>query len=194
MTVDPEELLEPRVPSPAELANFIKLMREVNKWIQATLAEIARVTERTIQRVENGEPSSLDTRRALATAFGYEDLDVFDKPWPFPNIEKLKAYTAELNKTTVVVPLNPRRFLPARRPSADGVLPLRSGLGAAVMQQRDGHRLISCVQSDPQSPRPSRFRPTELTKDLAPPPRFERPTPKFSAAVGVGDPLAIDRA
>jgi transcriptional regulator with XRE-family HTH domain len=70
-----------------------------------TLAEIARVTERTIQRVENSEPSSLDTRRALARAFGYEDLDIFDKPWPFPNVEKLKAISAELDKTTAVIPI-----------------------------------------------------------------------------------------
>jgi len=105
MTINPDEVLEARVPTPAELAEFIKTKREMNRWSQVTLAEIARVTERTIQRVENGEPSSLDTRRALARAFGYEDLDVFDKPWLVPNIEKLKAYTAELDNTTVVVPL-----------------------------------------------------------------------------------------
>jgi transcriptional regulator with XRE-family HTH domain len=105
MTVNPEELLESRVPSACELAQFVKAMREKNKWSQSTLAEISRLTERTIQRVENGEPSSLDTRRALARAFGYDDLDMFEKPWPFPNIEKLKAATAELDKTTVLVPI-----------------------------------------------------------------------------------------
>jgi transcriptional regulator with XRE-family HTH domain len=105
MTVRPEEILDARVPTPAELAEFIKSMRETNKWTQATLAEIARLTERTVQRVESGEPSSLDTHRALAGAFGYEDLDVFEKPWPFPNVETLKAYAAEMEKTTAVVPL-----------------------------------------------------------------------------------------
>jgi transcriptional regulator with XRE-family HTH domain len=105
MTVNPEAILDARLPTPAELADLIKTMREMNKWSQATLAELARLTERTVQRVENGEPSSLDTRRALARAFGYEDLDVFDKPWPFPNVEKLKAYSAELEKTTAVVPI-----------------------------------------------------------------------------------------
>lgn len=103
MNANPDEILDARLPTPAELAGFIKAMRDMNKWSQATLAEIARLTERTVQRVENGEPSSLDTRRALARAFGYDDLDVFDKPWPFPNVEKLKAYSAELEKTTVVV-------------------------------------------------------------------------------------------
>ena len=80
MTIKPEETLECRVPTAPELAEFVKIMREINKWSQATLAEIAKVTERTIQRVESGQPSSLDTRRALARAFGYDDLDVFDKP------------------------------------------------------------------------------------------------------------------
>jgi len=100
-----EEILEIRQLTPAELAEFIKMLRDANKWSQATLAEIARLTERTIQRVENGEPSSLDTKRALARAFGYEDLDVFDKPQHLPNVEKLKAYAAELERTTVVVPI-----------------------------------------------------------------------------------------
>jgi transcriptional regulator with XRE-family HTH domain len=105
MTINPEELVDARLPTPDELAAFIKTMRDINKWSQATLAEIARVTERTVQRVESGEPSSLDTRRALARAFGYDDLDIFEKPWPFPNVEKLKAHSAELDKTTLVVPV-----------------------------------------------------------------------------------------
>jgi transcriptional regulator with XRE-family HTH domain len=105
MTVNPDEILESRVPTSAELAKFVKALREENKWTQATFGEIARVTERTVQRIENGEPSSCDTRRALARAFQFEDLDVFEKPWPFPNVEKLKAYSAELDKTTAVVPL-----------------------------------------------------------------------------------------
>jgi transcriptional regulator with XRE-family HTH domain len=105
MTVNPEEILDARIPTAAELALFVKSLREENKWSQATLAEISGINERTIQRVENGEPSSLDTRRALARAFKFDDLDTFDKPWPFPNVEKLKAYSAELEKTTVQIPL-----------------------------------------------------------------------------------------
>lgn len=105
MTINREKIVDARVPTHAELAQFIKTLREDNKWSQATLAEIARVTERTVQRVENAEPSSLDTRRALARAFGFPDLDAFEKPWPFPNVEKLKAYTAELEKTTATVQL-----------------------------------------------------------------------------------------
>jgi transcriptional regulator with XRE-family HTH domain len=103
--MSPEDIFETRLLAPAELGKFIKALRDMNKWSQATLAEIALVTERTIQRVENGEPSSLDTRRALARAFGHEDLDVFDKPLPLPNVEKSRTYVAELEKTTVVIPI-----------------------------------------------------------------------------------------
>jgi len=106
MTV-PKELIDARVPTPADLAEFVQAMRDSNKWSQATLAEISRVTERTIQRVENGEPSSLDTRRALARAFGHDDVDLFEKPWPFTNPEKVKAYIAELDETTLKIALTP---------------------------------------------------------------------------------------
>jgi DNA-binding XRE family transcriptional regulator len=67
--VTPEEILEHRVPTPAEVAEITKALREAKKWTQETLAEVAGLTNRTIQRVENGEPSSLDTRRAIAGAF-----------------------------------------------------------------------------------------------------------------------------
>jgi DNA-binding XRE family transcriptional regulator len=101
MTANPDETLDHRVPTPADLAEIVKVMRATNKWSQATLAELARVTERTVQRVENGEPSSLDTRRALAGAFRCQDLDVFERPWPFPNVDKL----ADLEQTTVAISL-----------------------------------------------------------------------------------------
>src|SRR5262245_56150308 len=45
MTVNPEEFLESRVPTPSELAAFIKERRERHKWTQATLAELAGLTE-----------------------------------------------------------------------------------------------------------------------------------------------------
>jgi transcriptional regulator with XRE-family HTH domain len=105
MTISPEEIIDNRPLMPAELALIVKQLRDDNKWSQATLAEIAGITERTIQRVENGEASSLDSRRAIARAFEFEDLDTFDKPWPIPNVEKLKAYSAELERTTIVLPI-----------------------------------------------------------------------------------------
>jgi transcriptional regulator with XRE-family HTH domain len=46
----PKTSLTP-VPTPAELGRMVKGLREYNKWSQATLAELAGVAERTIQRV-----------------------------------------------------------------------------------------------------------------------------------------------
>ena len=123
MTVDPEEIFEaPRLMTQAELAEFVKTRRSEHKWSQATLAEIAGVDERTIQRVENGEPSSFDTRRAIARAFQCDDLDVFNKPMRLPNIEKLKAHWAELDKTTVIIPITRIRDARTLRTMSEGVL------------------------------------------------------------------------
>ena len=46
----PKTSLTP-VPTPAELGRMVKGLREYNKWSQATLAELAGVAERTVQRV-----------------------------------------------------------------------------------------------------------------------------------------------
>jgi transcriptional regulator with XRE-family HTH domain len=121
MTVDPEEILDaPRLITPAELAEFVKMRRSEHKWSQPTLAELAGVDARTIQRVENGEPSSFDTRRAIARAFQCDDLDVFNKPMRLPNVEKLKAYCAELDKTTVIIPITRIRDARTLRTMTEG--------------------------------------------------------------------------
>jgi ribosome-binding protein aMBF1 (putative translation factor) len=52
-----------------EVARFVRVQREANGWTQDTLAALSRLNVRTIQRVEDGQPSNLDTRRALARAF-----------------------------------------------------------------------------------------------------------------------------
>ena len=54
----------------AELALLVTAFRQAHGWSQETLAELSGVTPRTVQRIEAGEPSSLDTRRVLARAFG----------------------------------------------------------------------------------------------------------------------------
>jgi transcriptional regulator with XRE-family HTH domain len=123
MTMDPEDIFDtPRVMTQAELAEFVKMRRSVLGWTQATLAELARVDARTIQRVENGEPSSPDTRRAIARAFECDDLDVFNKPVRLPNIEKLKAHLAELDKTTVIIPITRIRDARTLRTMSEGVM------------------------------------------------------------------------
>lgn len=100
-----EQFVERRVPTSADLALLIKVLRQASEWTQETLAELSGLTVRTIQRVERGDPSSLDTRRALARGFGSDDLDVFNNPWPMLDPAKLKAQSEELERTTVVVHL-----------------------------------------------------------------------------------------
>lgn len=89
---------EARVLTPAELGAVIRLMREVRKWSQETLASIAGLTPRTVQRVEAGEGSSTDTRRALADAFDSQDIDLFNKAFTIPDPEALKAQQEEFEK------------------------------------------------------------------------------------------------
>lgn len=43
-----------------EFAALIRKMREVFQWSQETLAELAGLNVRTVQRVENAKPASFD--------------------------------------------------------------------------------------------------------------------------------------
>ncbi len=65
--------------TPDTLSHIVKILRESCNWTQETLAEIAKLSLKTVQRVEKAEPSSIDTRRALAMAFDIDDIDLFNK-------------------------------------------------------------------------------------------------------------------
>lgn len=88
----------PRMLTPEELGAFIKVAREVRKWSQEQLAEIAGLSTRTVQRVETGEPSGTDTRRALARAFDFDDIDVLNKPFKIPTAEEMAEHEAAFEK------------------------------------------------------------------------------------------------
>ena len=60
-----------------EIGFLVKIYRDAMKWSQETLAELSGRTVRTIQRVEAGHPTNLDTRRAIARGFQIPDLDFF---------------------------------------------------------------------------------------------------------------------
>ena len=86
-----EQTTQARMLSPEELAVCIKFFREVRQWSQEQLAEISGLSVRTVQRIEQGEPSSIDIRRALARAFEFEDIDGLNKPFLIPSPEELAA-------------------------------------------------------------------------------------------------------
>ena len=92
-----------RLLTPAELGACVRLFREVRQWSQEQLAEISGLNVRTIQRVEQGQPASLDTRRALARAFEFEDVDVLNKPFTIPKEEELKAQQEEFDREHVTL-------------------------------------------------------------------------------------------
>jgi len=95
------------MPTLQELAFCIKLFRELRQWSQEQLSAISGLTARTIQRVEKGEPSSTDTRRALARAFGLEDIDAFNKPITIPDAEEQKAQQEKFAKDNITLKAQP---------------------------------------------------------------------------------------
>ncbi|SDX70909.1 helix-turn-helix domain-containing protein [Lysobacter enzymogenes] len=92
-----------RVLTPAELAVCIKLFRETRQWSQEQLAAISGLNVRTIQRVEQGLSASFDTRRALAGAFGFEDIDALNKPFTIPTEEGIKAEKDQFDREHVTL-------------------------------------------------------------------------------------------
>jgi transcriptional regulator with XRE-family HTH domain len=89
--------------TPEELASFVIVFRQALGWTQETLEEISGLNVRTIQRVERAEPSSVDTRRALARAFDLEDIDVFNKPHTFKSEEQIRKEAEEFQRKNVTL-------------------------------------------------------------------------------------------
>lgn len=103
MTTATEQTAQPRNLTPHELAEIVRTFREMRGWSQEQLAEISGFSARTVQRVEEGAPSSLDTRRALAVAFGFEDVDAFNKPYVIPTPEQMAAQKERFDKENVTL-------------------------------------------------------------------------------------------
>ena len=58
--------------------HLVKTLREQRSWSQDQLASIACISLRTVQRIEKDGAGSLESKKALASAFGIDavDLDV----------------------------------------------------------------------------------------------------------------------
>jgi transcriptional regulator with XRE-family HTH domain len=90
----------------AEFGELVKLFRLKNGWKQITLAYEARVTERTIQRIEKGEQVSDETRRQIAKAFRLPD-DFFSKPGYVPSAEEVDSLIKETGEKFMAVAARP---------------------------------------------------------------------------------------
>lgn len=99
MTTDTET----RLPTPAEVGLAIEMMRNMLEWSQETLAELSGLNVRTIQRAEAGQPSSIDTPRAIARAFGCEELDFFKRPVISTSPETLRAQKEAFDRDHLVL-------------------------------------------------------------------------------------------
>ena len=109
-----EQTKQPRLLSPEELAAFVKIMRDIRKWSQEQLSGISGLSVRTIQRVESGRHSDLDTRRALARAFEFEDIDALNKPFHFPTEAEIEAEKEKFDRehiTLEALPLTTGKLL-----------------------------------------------------------------------------------
>jgi transcriptional regulator with XRE-family HTH domain len=92
MTNDKSKKAPPPQPiDPQTLGWWAHSLRLASRWSQEAVAAQSGLNVRTIQRVEAGHPSSVQTRRALARGLGYDDLDVFNKHENAAHIESLRA-------------------------------------------------------------------------------------------------------
>lgn len=82
-TTSPTGALEPE-----KLALLVRLLRRQKGWSQEILAGETGRSVRTLQRVERGDGADFDTRRALARAFGFQDIDAFNGD-PGAELERL---------------------------------------------------------------------------------------------------------
>jgi len=96
----------PRQLTPQEVAAFIRMFRELREWSQDQLADISGLNVRTIQRVEQGEPASFNTKRALARAFDLEDIDTLNKPVSVPSAEEMKAAKDKFDREHITLALS----------------------------------------------------------------------------------------
>lgn len=77
--------------TPEEIGRAVKDFRTAFGWTQETLAELSGLQTRTIQRVEQGQPTSTDTRQAVARAFKFDDLNLFNTPTYIPTAAEMQA-------------------------------------------------------------------------------------------------------
>jgi transcriptional regulator with XRE-family HTH domain len=95
----------------------IKNLRVERGWTQAQLAELSGVSQRTIQRIEKGQPATAETAKCLAAVFEVslkelgliEALDetqlTEDEKSELENIRKIRHFIVELIAYLIIVPL-----------------------------------------------------------------------------------------
>lgn len=83
---------------------LIASLRKTKGWTQEVLAEKSGISLRTIQRLESGQETSLDTLRLVAEALEVSISDLFKKDEDNTNKDEIERYSRE-----VAVQMNRRK-------------------------------------------------------------------------------------
>jgi len=97
------QLKPPRMLTQVELAALIKGYRTLRQWSQDELAERSMLSVDVITEVENGMLNDTQTLRALAQAFSFADLEVFNKPIHIPNAQDDLADSESTDTDSIVL-------------------------------------------------------------------------------------------
>lgn len=75
---------------------LVQKLRLQRGWSQEQLAEVSGLSVRTVQRIERGQPASLETLKALASVFeiDFADLQTQDPPMPIAATNSREAEEA----------------------------------------------------------------------------------------------------
>ena len=97
------------------LAWWTKMLRASSDLSQEALAANAGLTTRTIQRIEAGRSSNVQTRRALARGLGYDNQDIFEDPEAIQRFSTLWSDIDSLTKDALEAQFPDRVKLAATR-------------------------------------------------------------------------------
>jgi transcriptional regulator with XRE-family HTH domain len=130
ITMPTTEQTQPRLLTEGELAVVVRFFRESRQWSQEQLADLSGLSVRTIQRVERGDASGFDTRRAIARAFEFEDIDALNKPFSIRTAEEMQAAKEKFDREHVTLK----------------ALPLKTGKQPAKLAEAHSMDLSALVQ------------------------------------------------
>lgn len=97
---------ETRTLTARQFGRLVAMFRKALDWKQITLAYEAGIDERTVQRIEAGQPVSNETRRQIAKAFKLPE-DHFVRPTYIASAEEVRVASEKLKKEFTVVDARP---------------------------------------------------------------------------------------
>ena len=94
--VPPSPPGEPRKPPTELVAMVTRMGRGLRQWKKETLADFARVSLSTVERVERAEPVGVESLNRIAQALGYESGAFTEPRIPIPREEAAAQFVEEM--------------------------------------------------------------------------------------------------